>query len=74
MISTLVITFLIGAALTLSSLLGSIVVIVGLYILLWGKKKEMQKCATKLVQESEAIKEQEPHLPAITVSVDSRCP
>ncbi|CAN6578740.1 unnamed protein product [Malus baccata var. baccata] len=58
----------------LGSLLGSIVVIVGLYILLWGKKKEMQKCATKLVQESEAIKEQEPHLPAITVSVDSRCP
>ncbi|KAB2608995.1 WAT1-related protein [Pyrus ussuriensis x Pyrus communis] len=58
----------------LGSLLGSVIVIAGLYILLWGKKKEMQKCATKLVQESEAIKEQESHLPAITVSVDSRRP
>ncbi|KAM1209326.1 hypothetical protein ACFX2J_014882 [Malus domestica] len=58
----------------LGSVLGSVIVIAGLYILLWGKKKEMQKCATKLVQESEAIKEQESHLLAITVSVDSRRP
>lgn len=47
----------------LSSLLGSIIVIIGLYILLWGKKKEMQKCVTKLAQEAEAIKELEQPLP-----------
>ncbi|CAB4280346.1 unnamed protein product [Prunus armeniaca] len=58
----------------LGSLLGSVIVIIGLYILLWGKKKEMQKCVTKLVQETDAIKEQEAHLPAITVSIDSRRP
>lgn len=68
----------------MSSLLGSIIVIIGLYILLWGKKKEMQKCMAKLAQEAEAIKELEQPLPikepeqslsVIRVSVDdSRCP
>nr|XP_048326939.1 WAT1-related protein At3g30340-like isoform X1 [Ziziphus jujuba var. spinosa] len=57
----------------LGSLLGSILVIMGLYILLWGKKKEMQNRITKLAQEVEEIKEQEPQLPVITVSCDSRC-
>ncbi|PON93003.1 Plant-drug/metabolite exporter [Trema orientale] len=56
----------------LGSLLGSIVVIIGLYILLWGKKKEMQNYVTKLAQETEENKAQEPHLPVITVSCDSR--
>ncbi|XP_024030837.1 WAT1-related protein At3g30340 [Morus notabilis] len=55
----------------LGSLLGSIAVIIGLYILLWGKKKEMQNFATKLAQEAEENKTQEPHLQVITVSSDS---
>ncbi|KAL6181752.1 hypothetical protein ACLB2K_048401 [Fragaria x ananassa] len=58
------------------SLLGSIIVIIGLYILLWGKKKEMQKL--EQVQEAEAMKEQEqPPLPVtirVSVDDDSRCP
>lgn len=32
-----------------NSLLGSVIVIIGLYILLWGKKKEMESCASKVV-------------------------
>ncbi|KAJ9173825.1 hypothetical protein P3X46_016924 [Hevea brasiliensis] len=58
----------------LGSLLGSIIVIIGLYILLWGKNKEMQNHATKVSQEAEVIKEQEPQLQVIAVSCDSRCP
>lgn len=54
------------------SLLGSLIVIFGLYILLWGKKKEMQNFVSKLAQEAEENKTQEPHLPVITVSCDSR--
>ncbi|KAL5551182.1 hypothetical protein UlMin_001358 [Ulmus minor] len=57
----------------LGNLLGSVIVIIGLYILLWGKKKEMQNFVTKLAQETQENKEQEPQLPAITVSCDSRC-
>ncbi|XP_059444558.1 WAT1-related protein At3g30340-like isoform X1 [Corylus avellana] len=56
-----------------SSLLGSIIVIIGLYILLWGKNKEMKICATKLAQEAEGIKEQESQLQVIAVSCESRC-
>ncbi|XP_059444559.1 WAT1-related protein At3g30340-like isoform X2 [Corylus avellana] len=57
----------------LGSLLGSIIVIIGLYILLWGKNKEMKICATKLAQEAEGIKEQESQLQVIAVSCESRC-
>lgn len=57
----------------LGSLLGSIVVIIGLYILLWGKKKEMQNFVSKLAQEAEENKtQQEPHLQVIPVPSDSR--
>jgi hypothetical protein len=59
----------------MSSLLGSIFVIIGLYILLWGKNKEMQNHATRVAQEAEEIKEQDPPLQVVsTVSCDSRCP
>ncbi|KAJ0047769.1 hypothetical protein Pint_14942 [Pistacia integerrima] len=61
----------------LGSLLGSIIVIIGLYILLWGKKKEMQNCATKVglgQDQAEEIKGQEPQLQLVTVSTDSNCP
>lgn len=57
----------------MNSLLGSITVIIGLYILLWGKNKEMQNCVSKVTQEAEDIKEQEPHLPVIAVSAASNC-
>ncbi|XP_028785095.1 WAT1-related protein At3g30340-like [Neltuma alba] len=60
----------------LGSVLGSILVMLGLYILLWGKQKEMQNKKTKLVvvQEAEEIKEQDPPIQQqITVSCDSRC-
>ncbi|XVF12813.1 hypothetical protein REPUB_Repub08aG0152400 [Reevesia pubescens] len=60
--------------LNLGSLLGSIVVIIGLYILLWGKNKEMQNYASKVAQEAKEIREQEAQLPVITVSCDSSCP
>ncbi|XP_062074756.1 WAT1-related protein At3g30340-like [Humulus lupulus] len=56
----------------LGNLIGSVVVIIGLYILLWGKKKEMQNFADKLAQEAEENKIPEPQLQAITVSSDSR--
>ncbi|KAH9774802.1 hypothetical protein WN944_012729 [Citrus x changshan-huyou] len=58
----------------IGSLLGSITVIIGLYILLWGKNKEMQNCVSKVTQEAEDIKEQEPQLPVITVSAAADCP
>ncbi|KAG2395945.1 WAT1-related protein [Vigna angularis] len=44
----------------LLSVMGSILVIIGLYILLWGKTMEMKNRVTKLVQEAEETKEQEP--------------
>ncbi|KAI3891822.1 hypothetical protein MKX03_008450 [Papaver bracteatum] len=37
----------------LGSVLGSILVIIGLYILLWGKSKEAKACVTKLVTDIE---------------------
>ncbi|KAK4752260.1 hypothetical protein SAY87_021058 [Trapa incisa] len=39
----------------IGSIVGSIIVIIGLYFLLWGKNKEMQKCATKIAQEEEEL-------------------
>lgn len=56
------------------SLLGSIIVIAGLYMLLWGKNKEMQNGATKVAQETEEMKEQEPQFQVIAVTCDSRGP
>ncbi|GMY30683.1 WAT1-related protein At3g30340-like [Fagus crenata] len=56
----------------LGSLLGSFIVIMGMYILLWGKNKEMKVCLTKIAQEAEEIKEQESQLQVIAVSCDSR--
>ncbi|KAK4259558.1 hypothetical protein QN277_005879 [Acacia crassicarpa] len=44
----------------LGSVLGSILVMLGLYILLWGKNKEMKNKMTNLVQEAEETKEQDP--------------
>ncbi|PIN09541.1 hypothetical protein CDL12_17879 [Handroanthus impetiginosus] len=58
----------------LGSLIGSVTVIAGLYILLWGKDKEMQKQETKLVQETEEIKEQEPEFQTIKISVEPEHP
>ncbi|CAK9310823.1 unnamed protein product [Citrullus colocynthis] len=37
----------------LGSLLGSVIVIIGLYILLWGKNKELESCASKVLVEEE---------------------
>ncbi|KAJ7968744.1 WAT1-related protein [Quillaja saponaria] len=56
----------------LGSVLGSILVMIGLYILLWGKNKEMQNRVAKLVQEVQEIKEQEPNIQHITISCNSR--
>ena len=56
----------------MSSLLGSFIVIIGMYILLWGKNKEMKVFLTKIAQEAEEIKEQESQLQVIAVSCDSR--
>ncbi|KAE8727345.1 putative methyltransferase PMT18 [Hibiscus syriacus] len=56
-----------------NSFLGSIVVILGLYILLWGKNREMQNSASKNAQQAKEIREQEAQLPVITVSCDSSC-
>ncbi|KAH7841173.1 hypothetical protein Vadar_026637 [Vaccinium darrowii] len=57
----------------LGSVLGSIIVIAGLYILLWGKNKEMQNCVAKVSQDTEEIKDQEPPLQVnIVVDCDSR--
>ncbi|GMJ06315.1 Usually multiple acids move in and out Transporters 32 [Hibiscus trionum] len=60
--------------LNLGSLLGSIVVILGLYILLWGKNRDMQIGASKIVQQAKEISEQEAQLPVITVSCGSSFP
>ncbi|KAF7840344.1 WAT1-related protein [Senna tora] len=56
----------------LGSVLGSILVMVGLYIVLWGKKKEMQNRMMKLAQQPQQIKEQQQQQ-IIKVSCDSRC-
>lgn len=53
-----------------SSLLGSITVIAGLYILLWGKDKEMQQKETDLGE----TKNQGPELQVIKVEAESAHP
>ncbi|CAK9168052.1 unnamed protein product [Ilex paraguariensis] len=58
----------------LGSLLGSIVVIVGLYALLWGKNKEMPKCEPNVAHQTEEIKDQEPQFQVVEISCDSRPP
>ncbi|PNX71289.1 auxin-induced protein 5ng4-like [Trifolium pratense] len=60
----------------LGNVMGSILVMIGLYILLWGKNKEMKNRLIKLGEEAEKNKEQEPQQPQIqhlTVSCESRC-
>ncbi|XP_054801155.1 WAT1-related protein At3g30340-like [Prosopis cineraria] len=54
------------------SLMGSILVMVGLYILLWGKNTETQnqECVTKLYQQDGEIRGQEPQIQQIIVSND----
>jgi len=51
--------------------MGSILVIIGLYIVLWGKSIEMKNRVIKLVQEAEETKEQEaqPQIQQLTVYV-----
>ncbi|KAL9329440.1 hypothetical protein ACSQ67_004443 [Phaseolus vulgaris] len=47
----------------LGSVVGSVLVMIGLYILLWGKSKDMmQNSATKFLQGVEEAKEQEPQV------------
>jgi len=47
----------------LFSVVGSVLVMIGLYILLWGKSKDMmQNSATKFLQGVEEAKEQEPQV------------
>lgn len=60
--------------LTLScSSIGSLVVIVGLYILLWGKNKEAQVSESKVNQEIEERKEQEaPQFQVIGITCEPR--
>ncbi|XP_004485925.1 WAT1-related protein At3g30340-like [Cicer arietinum] len=59
----------------LGNVMGSILVMIGLYILLWGKSKEMKNRLNKLVEEAEETKEQEPQpqIQHLNVSCDSRC-
>lgn len=58
----------------MSSVLGSVSVIAGLYILLWGKKKEAENCSMELAQEAEEVKDQEAQLQVTTITYGSRCP
>lgn len=52
----------------LGSMLGSVIVMIGLYILLWGKNQEVKNLGmSKIAQENEDTKQQEPQLQAITV-------
>jgi len=54
------------------SVLGSILVMLGLYILLWGKSKEMKNRLIMLAEKAEETKEQEPQIQHLTVSCESR--
>lgn len=58
----------------LGSLVGSVLVIAGLYILLWGKNREAKDSIHRIAQEAERVEEDEPKLQVITVSSDSRHP
>lgn len=48
----------------------------GLYMLLWGKNKEMKNQEIKVVQseETQETKEQEPQFQVIEITSESRCP
>ncbi|XP_052171079.1 WAT1-related protein At3g30340-like [Diospyros lotus] len=56
----------------IGSLLGSVTVIAGLYILLWGKSMEMKSYVNKVGQGTQGRMEQEPVLQVTTVNCDSR--
>ncbi|CAA3019651.1 WAT1-related At3g30340-like [Olea europaea subsp. europaea] len=60
----------------LGSLIGSITVMAGLYMLLWGKNKEIKNREIKVVQseETQETKEQEPQFQVIEITSESRCP
>ncbi|OWM72247.1 WAT1-related protein At3g30340-like [Punica granatum] len=64
---------LLHESLHVGSVIGSLLVIIGLYILLWGKNKEAKDSIKRIAQEAEEVKEEEPKLQVITVSSDSRC-
>ncbi|XP_022862128.1 WAT1-related protein At4g01440-like isoform X2 [Olea europaea var. sylvestris] len=57
----------------LGSLIGSITVMAGLYMLLWGKNKEMKNQEIKVVQseETQETKEQEPQFQVIGITSES---
>lgn len=58
-----------------NSLIGSVTVIAGLYILLWGKDKEMQNQEKSVqVQETEELKDQETEFQVIKISVELEHP
>lgn len=57
-----------------SSLVGSLLVIIGLYMLLWGKNREAKDSINRIAYEADGVKDEEPKLQVITVSSDSRCP
>ncbi|KAL6579352.1 hypothetical protein OROMI_009568 [Orobanche minor] len=52
----------------LGSVVGSVTVIAGLYILLWGKDKELQEQDTKLVAETDERKEPKPGFQTVKIS------
>lgn len=55
--TTHLLTFFFAAV--MSSVLGSAIVIAGLYILLWGKKKDAEDCSKEPAKEAEEVKDQE---------------
>ncbi|CAI9772603.1 unnamed protein product [Fraxinus pennsylvanica] len=60
----------------LGSLIGSITVMTGLYMLLWGKNKEMKNRDIKVMQseETQETKEQDRQFQVIEITRESRCP
>ena len=52
-------------------MIGSASVIAGLYILLWGKKKDAENFSKELTQEAEEVKDTEAQLQLTTIT---RCP
>lgn len=59
----------------LGSLIGSVTVMAGLYILLWGKDKEIRNQGTQLGQQTEGLKESEPQFQVLKLfSVETERP
>ncbi|KAF8379883.1 hypothetical protein HHK36_027348 [Tetracentron sinense] len=58
----------------LGSVLGSILVIAGLYILLWGKSKEAQNFVTKQAQTAVENEDQESQSQVVPVTMELLCP